>query len=85
MRLVLENLTATKAKVTLHLGGYRGNGTVLRLTAPTLLATSGVKLQGASVAANGTIKPGKPGSVHCKKAGCPVTIAPYSAILLNFP
>jgi hypothetical protein len=83
VRLMVENLSRDRADATLRLGGYRGTASVLRLTGPSPLATSGVKIQGESVAANGTFSPGKPGTVRCTSRGCPVTIAPYSAVLVT--
>jgi hypothetical protein len=85
VRLLLENMSGTSAAITLHVGGFRGEGTVLRLTAPSLLATSGVRIQGAAVAGNGFLKPGKPGTAWCKAAGCAVNMSAHSAVLIKFP
>jgi hypothetical protein len=56
---------------------------VLHLTGPSLLATSGVQIQGASVGANGTIAPGAPGTISCSRSGCSLTVNPYSAVLIT--
>ncbi len=79
LRLMVENLSAEKAKITLNLGSYRGLAQVLRLTGPSLLATSGTRIQGATVGQSGSIKFGRAVTVHCTSAGCPVTLNPYSA------
>jgi hypothetical protein len=83
LRLMVENLSKDQAKATLRVGGYRGAASVLRLTGPSPLATSGVQIQGASAAANGTVTPDGPGAVTCTSGGCPVTIGPYSAVLVT--
>lgn len=83
LRLMVENLSKDQAVTTLRVGGYRGAATVLRLTGPSPLATSGVAIQGATAAGNGTITPGRPGAVTCTSGGCPVTIGGYSAVLVT--
>jgi hypothetical protein len=83
LRLMVVNLSGDQADTTLGVGGYRGAATVLRLTGPSPLATSGVAIQGASAAANGTVTPGRPGAVTCTSHGCPVTIGGYSAVLVT--
>ena len=83
LRLMLENLGRNQLDATLHLGDNPGSVTVLRLTGPDPLATSGVQIQGASVAANGNFAPGSPDIVHCVPRGCSVTLAPYSAALIT--
>jgi hypothetical protein len=35
------------------------------------------------VAANGSFTAGPPDTVHCTKGSCPVTIAPYTAVLVT--
>ena len=78
-RLMLENLSGKQLDATLRLGASSGYATVLRLTGPGPLATSGIQIQGASVAANGDFAPGSPDIVHCAPRSCSVTLAPYSA------
>jgi len=69
--------------VTLRVGGAATSAAVLRLTGPSLLATSGVRIQGAAVAANGSFTPGPPSTVTCASGSCRVTLAPYSAVLVT--
>ena len=83
VRLIVENLGADQADATLRVGGYQGPASVLHLTGPAPLATSGVKIQGASVAKNGVIKPGRANATTCTSSGCPVTLAPWSAVLVT--
>jgi hypothetical protein len=83
IRVMVENLSEYQARATLRLGAYRGAVSVLHLTGPSLLATSGVEIQGATVAANGSLTPGKPDVVQCGSDGCAIPIAPYSAVLVT--
>ena len=83
LRLMLENLGKEQADTTLRVGHYSGNATILALTGPDPLATSGVQIQGASVAANGTFRPGSPDVVRCEPTGCQVALPPYSAALVT--
>ena len=83
IRVMLENLSGKQLDATLRLGNYSGPASVLRLTGPSPLATSGVQIQGASVDANGNFDPRSPGSVHCRAGSCSVTLPPYSAALVT--
>jgi hypothetical protein len=83
LRLIVENLTQYHASVALRVGGHPASATVLHLSGPSLLATSGVRIQGTAVAANGSFTPGKPDTVRCSSGSCPVTIAPYTAVLVS--
>ena len=83
LRLMLENLSGKQLDATLRLGDDSGYATVLRLTGPGPLATSGVHIQGASVTANGDFDLGSPDIVHCLPRSCSVTLAPYSAALIT--
>jgi hypothetical protein len=83
LRLIVENLTPYQADAALRVGGDPGSATALQLTAPSVLATSGVSIQGAVVAPNGSFTPGTPDSLSCSAGSCPVTIAPYSAVLVT--
>lgn len=83
LRLILENLSQFQTDVTLDVAGHSNTATVLHLTAPSLLATSGVQIQGATVAGNGAFEPGHPDSVQCTSRSCPLTIAPYTAVLVS--
>jgi hypothetical protein len=83
LRLIVENLSQYHTNAALRVGGNPSSATVLHLTGPSLLATSGVRIQGAAVAADGRFAPGKPDTVGCSSGSCPVAIAPYSAVLVT--
>jgi hypothetical protein len=85
LRLIVENLTAEQARVTLAAGGSARSARVLRLTASGLTATSGVRIQGATVQPNGTIRPGPPTVITCSPGRCQLALPPYSAALITFP
>lgn len=84
LRLMVENLSKDQANTTLRVSSNPGKASVLRLTGPAPLATSGVRVQGASVSGNGAIKPGQPETVQCTERGCTVTLPPYSAAVVTF-
>jgi hypothetical protein len=86
-RLIVENLTNSHTDVTLTGIGDPAHASVLHLDGPSSgpTGTSGVKIQGASVAANGTIKPGAPNTINCSSAGCPLFLNPYTAVLVTIP
>jgi hypothetical protein len=81
--LMVENLSATPTTAALQAGGNPRSATVLHLTAPSPLATSGITIQGAQVAADGSFTPGAPSTVGCAEGTCPVTIAPYTAVIVT--
>jgi Glycosyl hydrolase family 79, N-terminal domain len=83
LRLIVENLNPYQIDATLRVGGNHGTITVLHMTGPSLLATSGVKIEDAMVGATGRINPGRPNTVHCTSGNCPVPVAPYSAVLVT--
>lgn len=83
LRVIAEDLTGAAARVTLRVGGAATSATVLHLTGPSLLATSGVTIQGAAVGADGSFAPGAPNTVKCSAGSCRVTLAPYSAVLVS--
>jgi hypothetical protein len=85
LRLIAENLTAKRASVTLAVGGSAKSARVLRLTADGLTATSGVRIQGATVQPDGTIRPGPPTIIRCSSGKCHLTLPPYSAALIILP
>ena len=86
VRLIVENLTSAITTVTLTAGGAASSATALYLAAAGgLTATSGVEIQGATVAANGTINPGAPTTITCSSGGCPLTLPPYTASLVTIP
>lgn len=83
LRVIIENFGQHQTSVGLSASTLPADATVLHLTAPSLLATSGIKIQGATVNANGALKPGSPDHVQCSTDGCPITIAPHSAVLVS--
>ena len=84
VRVMLENMGGQAMPVTLHLNGDKGASVkVLHLTGSSLLDTSGVKIQGASVAADGKLTPGSPDKQDCPLATCSLTLEPYSAALVT--
>lgn len=87
IRVMIVNPGNNAANVTLRVGGGPARATVLHLTGPAvgLLGTSGTEIQGASVAANGTIRPGAPDSVACSSGGCHVLVPTRAAVLVTVP
>lgn len=83
LRLMVENLSQYQTDVNLRVSGHPGTATVLHLTASSLLATSGVEIQSATVAANGSFTPGTPDTIQCSSQSCPITIAPYTAVIVT--
>jgi hypothetical protein len=83
INVIIENFSKTQAVIKLSVPGISSNASVLHLTAPSLLATSGVNIQGATVSANGVLQPGKANLVQCSAGECPITVAPDSAELIN--
>ena len=67
LRVIAENLTGATAHVTLRVRRAT-SAAVLYLTGPSPLATSGVRIQGAEVAADGSFTPGAPDTVSCSRA-----------------
>ncbi len=82
-RVMLENLGPDRVTVTLRVGSAPRAGTMLHLTGPSLLATSGVAIQGKTVAPDGRFTPGQPDTLQCTSQGCPVAMDPYTAILVT--
>jgi hypothetical protein len=82
-RIMVENFGRRSAVTTLRVGGYRGRAAVLFLRGRSPLATSGVTIQGAEVAADGKLTPGRPDEVRCTSGGCRFTIPAYSAVLVT--
>jgi hypothetical protein len=85
LRLMVENMNRAAAAVSLDVGSYRGAATAARLRAPALLATSGVTIQGARVAADGTFSPGRRDTLRCAGGGCALPMPGYSAALVTVP
>jgi hypothetical protein len=84
-RVVVENLTNTTLNATVRAGSVTGSGSLLRLTAPSLTATSGVRIQNAAVASNGTFTPGAATATSCSGGSCAISLQPFSAAILTLP
>ncbi|GAA0798626.1 glycosyl hydrolase family 79 C-terminal domain-containing protein [Spirilliplanes yamanashiensis] len=85
VRVVLANMSADTVRTSLRAGDRTGAGSLLRMTAPSLTATSGVRIQGRTVAADGTFTPDAATPVTCTAGTCPVTLAPYGAAVVTLP
>jgi hypothetical protein len=85
LRVIVENLTAKPSNVTLSVGGTAKSASVLHLTAAGLTATSGVRIQGAAVQANGTITPGAASVIACSSGNCELALGAYTAALVTIP
>jgi hypothetical protein len=84
--VMAENLTSLPTSITLAVGGSATSARVLWLTAPGLLATSGTRIQGATVsAATGVIKPGAPAVIRCSGGKCHLTLPAYAAAIVTLP
>jgi hypothetical protein len=85
LRYLVENMTYLRADVTLSVARSTRSVRVLHLTAPGLTATSGVRIQGAAIGANGTLKPGAPTIIKCSSGKCQLPVTPYTAVLVTTP
>lgn len=85
LRLMVENLGAQPATIALRVSDHSVTASVVHLTGPSLFATSGVKIQGASVAKNGSFTPGNADSVRCVSGTCVLTLQPYTASMAAVP
>ena len=85
VRVVIEYLSGSAAALSLDAGSVSGTASTQSLTGPSLSATSGVKIQGASVQADGAFTPGKPSRLSCTAGQCPLTLAPDTAIIVTLP
>jgi hypothetical protein len=85
IRVVLANMSADTLVTTVRAGTRAGAGSLLRMTAPSLTATTGVQIQGATVAANGSFTPGAATPVTCTAGSCPVTLQPFNAAVVTLP
>ena len=83
--MLVENLSPYRAATSVHPGESATSASELVMSAPSPLATSGVRIQGAQVTANGTFSPGKATPVACHGGTCRVTIEPHSAVMLTLP
>jgi hypothetical protein len=85
IRVVIENLAGQAGNVALHAGIAGGLATVLRLTGPSLGATSGIRIQGAMIRPDGTFTPGPSAHLDCRKGTCDLRLSPYSAVIIALP
>lgn len=83
VKVMVENMGSRATITALKVSGYSGHASALQLSGGSPLATSGVKIQGAQVAANGTFTPGKPSSVNCTSGSCTLALKPYTALLVT--
>ncbi|MER8186832.1 glycosyl hydrolase family 79 C-terminal domain-containing protein [Kitasatospora sp. NPDC094015] len=81
-RVLLENLDGAPATLGVQVGSAT-RVSVLTMTAPGLDAKTGVTIQGASVAADGSFTPGAPDHADCPGGTCRITLAPYTAVVLG--
>jgi hypothetical protein len=85
VRVVVENLNPAAATVSVKAGRVSGTATALRLTAPALNSTGGVKIQGSTVQTDGRFVPGTPNRIRCRTGTCTIDLARYSAVVLTLP
>jgi hypothetical protein len=85
VRVMVQNLGDHSVNVLLRYGRVSGAGQAWYLTAPSLAATSDVRIQGAAVAGNGTFKPGAPDSVTCSAGSCRLRLPAYSSVIVRLP
>jgi hypothetical protein len=85
VRVMVQNLTGAPATVTLKVAGVKGTAGLLKLTAPSLTATSGVRIQGASVTAAGGFAPGPASHVVCAAGACHLRVPAYAAVIVMLP
>ena len=83
VRVVLVNPRASTSDVVIHAAGRRAVTQVVRLTGPSLGATSGTRLDGAAVSADGTWKPVTDRRVRTVVGGVRVDVAPWSAAVVS--
>jgi len=83
VKVMVENLSSRPTTTALKPSGYHGHASLLQLTGGSPLATSGIRIQGAQVAANGTLTPGQASSVNCTSGTCTLALAPYRAVLVT--
>lgn len=84
-RLMVENLGAVNVHVLLLNPGASGRAETWALTAPSLRATSGVRIQGATVRRDGSFRPGSPGQITCRAGRCRLWLPAHSAVIVRLP
>jgi hypothetical protein len=85
IRVVIENLSGAAVGISLRAGSVSGTATALRLTGPSLTATSGVRIQGAQVQPDGTFTLHAPSRLACYSGSCRVEVGAYSAVMVALP
>lgn len=85
VRVVIENLAAGPAIITLHARTASGPATIERLTAPSPDATSRIRIQGATIRPSGALTPGAPDHAACRSGTCKLRLPPYSAAIVSLP
>jgi hypothetical protein len=80
--LIEKSATGNKVPVTIAIGG-EGTAEVLRLTAPSLNATTGIQVQGASLDRQGRLTPGAPDQVTISNGNLTLDLATGSAALIT--
>jgi hypothetical protein len=86
-RVVLDDTDPLVGR-TITIRGPAGRASVLRLTGPSLGATSGIRFGGASVGRDGTWRPDRPETIRPSDGGAGgvrIAIGPASAALVTFP
>jgi hypothetical protein len=85
VRVMVQNLGHTSLNVVLKFRHGSGTGEAWYLTAPSLSATSGERIQGAAVSGNGTFKAGAPDAVRCRAGRCRLWLPAYSSVIVRLP
>jgi hypothetical protein len=85
VRVMVENLGAVSMRVLLQDSRISGRADTWYLTGPSVGATGGVRIQGATVRRNGTFRPGAPGHVTCRAGSCRLNLPAYSAVIVQLP
>jgi hypothetical protein len=83
LRILVENMSADQTATTITTGSGASGATELTMTAPSLLAQSGIRIQGSEIGSDGALRPGPPTPVSCAAGSCHVTLAPYSAAIVS--
>jgi hypothetical protein len=83
LRILVENMSPDQTATTIATGSTASGATELTLTAPSLLAQSGIRIQGSQIGSDGTLRPGPATPVSCAAGSCQLTIQPYSAAIVT--
>jgi hypothetical protein len=85
IRVMAENLGGSAIRVLLKAPGAVGQASTWSLTGPSLGATSGTRIQGTAVRADGTFRSHAPGHVTCRAGRCWLTLPAHSAKIVLLP